>query len=73
MESVGPAEINRILAVIDSIGVSREHVVVPRGTRPCGQVRFNARKKIEITAPASGFDDWLKTLPQAIHALDHPQ
>jgi len=73
VESVGPAEINRILVVMDSIGVSREHVVVPLGTKPGGLVRFNARKKIEITAPESGFDDWLKALPQAIHRLDHPE
>ena len=64
MESVGWAEIGRILAVTDAIGGHREHVVVPLGTRPGGPVRFNA--------PESGFDEWLTSLPLTVHALDHP-
>lgn len=73
MDSVGPAEINRILAVTDSMNLHREQVVIPLGTCPGGRVRFNARKKVEITAPADGFDEWLKALPAALHKLDHPK
>ena len=69
MDSVGPAEINRILAVTDALGIQREAVVVPLGTAKGGRVRFNARRKIEITATSDGFDEWLQALPAALRAM----
>jgi hypothetical protein len=72
VDSVGPPEIGRILAVTDARGMSREGVVIPLGTVEGGRVRFNARKKVEITAPSAGFDEWLKVLPELLRRLDQP-
>ena len=38
LDAVGMAEINKIFAVLDALGVHREHVVIPLGTGK-GRVR----------------------------------
>ncbi len=71
MESVGPPEIMRILAVTDTIGLHREAVAVPLWTRGAGSLRVTAGGRLEITAPAEGdFEAWLAKLPEALAAMD---
>lgn len=70
MDSVGPSEIMRILGVTDALGLHREAVVVPLGTRGAGEARVR-NGKLEITAPAEGdFEAWLAALPDTLRAMD---
>ncbi len=70
MDSVGPPEILRILAVTDAIGLHREAVVVPLGTEGAGSMRVTGSGRLEITAPEGGFDAWLAELPARVRSLD---
>lgn len=71
MKTITPSEINRILAVTDSMGIHREAVMVQLGFAHGGIVRIYAQKKIDITAPSDfGLDEFLTSLPQRIAALD---
>lgn len=70
VDSVGPPEILRILAVTDALGLHREAVSVPLWTEGDGRLRVRGGK-LEVTAPARGdFEAWLRGLPDAIRALD---
>lgn len=67
---MGPTEIMRILAVTDALGLHREAVAIPLGTRGKGEIRMRGAR-LEITAPAEGdFEAWLKALPDALRATD---
>lgn len=71
MKTMTPAEINRILAVTDAMGIHREAVMVQLGFAPGGIVRIFAQKKVDITAPSDmDLDKFLETLPQRVRALD---
>ena len=71
MDSVGPPEIMRILAVTDALGFHREAVVVPLWTKGKGEIRIVRGSKLEISAPAEGdFEAWLAALPAALKAMD---
>ncbi len=60
----------RILAVTDSLGLHREAVAIPLGTRGKGELRLRG-VRLEITAPAEGdFEAWLKALPETLRAMD---
>ncbi|MGH7368148.1 MAG: hypothetical protein ACREK9_17225 [Candidatus Rokuibacteriota bacterium] len=62
------AEINRIFAVTDTLGVHREALVIPLGTGK-GRVRKLTSGKIEITVDAeTPLDEWLEELPALIRA-----
>jgi hypothetical protein len=68
LEAVGMAEINRIFAVTDALGVHREALVIPLGTGK-GRVRKLPSGKLEITVDAeTPLDDWLRQLPALIQA-----
>jgi hypothetical protein len=68
LEAVGMNEINKIFAVIDAMGVHREHVVIPLGTGQ-GRVRRLPSGKLEIVVDAeTPIDEWLKGLPELIRA-----
>jgi hypothetical protein len=70
MDSVGPAQIMRILAVTDHLGLHREAVAIPLWTKGKGELRLRSGK-LEITAPAEGdFEAWLTELPQKLGSLD---
>ena len=51
LEAVGMAEINKIFAVTDALGVHREALVIPLGTGK-GRVRKLPSGKFEITVDA---------------------
>ena len=68
LEAVGMAEINKIFAVTDALGVHREALVIPLGTGK-GRVRKLPSGKLEITVDAeTPLDDWLRQLPALIQA-----
>ncbi len=70
MDSVGPPEIMRILAVTDALGLHREGVMVPLWTEKGGKLEVRGGK-LRITAPADGdFEAWLSSLPDLLRALD---
>jgi hypothetical protein len=70
MDSVGPPEIMRILAVTDALGFHREAVVVPLWTKGKGEILVRGQK-LQISAPAEGdFEPWLAALPAALKAAD---
>ena len=70
MDSVGPPEIMRILAVTDALGLHREAVAVPLWTEKGGKVELKG-SKLRITAPSDqDFDAWLARLPELLRSLD---
>ena len=70
MNVVTPEQMGKILAVIDSMSIHREAVVVPLGPEGRGNVRL-VRNKIEVTVPEEGdFEAWLRGLGAAIAELD---
>ena len=72
LDAVGMAEINKIFAVIDAMGIHREQVVIPLGTGK-GRVRKLLNGKLEITVDAeTPVDEWLVGLPELIKAASTP-
>jgi hypothetical protein len=68
LEAVGMAEINKIFAVTDALGVHREALVIPLGTGT-GRVRKLPSGKFEIIVDKDvPIDEWLKELPGLIQA-----
>jgi hypothetical protein len=68
LEAVGMAEINKIFAVTDALGVHRESLVIPLGTGK-GRVRRLPSGKLEITVDRDvPIDEWLEGLPALIRA-----
>ena len=70
MDSVGPPEIMRILAVTDALGFHREAVVVPLWTKGKGEILVRGQR-LQISAPAEGdFEAWLAALPSTLKTMD---
>lgn len=68
LDAVGMAEINKIFAVTDAMGVHRESLVIPLGTGP-GRVRRLPSGKLEIIVDRDlPIDVWLEGLPALIRA-----
>lgn len=64
-------EIERIFAVTDPLGISREALAIPLMPRPGGRVRRMPSGKIEIVVDAEDFDGFLGRLPALIGVLPH--
>ncbi len=68
LDAVGMAEINKIFAVTDALGIHRESLVIPLGTGT-GRVRKLPSGKLEIVVDAqTPIDEWLEGLPALIRA-----
>ena len=68
LDAVGMAEINKIFAVTDALGVHREALVIPLGTGK-GRVRKLPSGKFEIIVDNEiPIDEWLEGLPALIQA-----
>ena len=68
LDAVGMAEINKIFAVTDALGIHREALVIPLGTGK-GRVRRLPSGKLEIVVDAeTPIDEWLHGLPGLIKA-----
>jgi len=70
LKSIGLAQIERIFAITDALGISREALVIPlRAERP-GRVRKLGAGKLEIVVERdAGFDQWLSRLEAEIRAV----
>ena len=70
LKAVGLKEIERIFAVIEPLGVSREAVVIPLRTEHPGRVVINSSGKLEIVVDRDAdFDQWITQLEPQVKAL----
>jgi hypothetical protein len=66
-------EIERIFAVIDPMGISREAIVIPLRTEHPGRVSILKDGKLEIVVERDGdFEDWITRLEAQIRDLMKP-
>jgi hypothetical protein len=66
-------EIERIFAVIDPMGISREAVVIPLRTEHPGRVSILKDGKLEIVVERDGdFEEWITRLEAQIRDLMKP-
>ncbi len=67
LTSVTLKEIERIFAVLDRLGVSREAVVIPLRPAHPGGLRRLPNRKLQITVESeTPLDDWLVELEAAL-------
>jgi hypothetical protein len=70
LEAVTLREIQRIFEVTDALGIHREMLVIPLGTRHPGRVRRMPNGKIEIVVEKEGeFDEWVRGLAPLLQPL----
>jgi hypothetical protein len=70
LKAVTLKEIERIFAVIDPMGISREAVVIPLRTEHPGRVSILKDGKLEIVVEREGdFEDWISGLEAQIRDL----
>jgi len=62
-------EIERIFAVTDPMGISREALAIPLMPRPGGRVRRMPGGKLEIVVDAADFEGFVARLPELLAAL----
>jgi hypothetical protein len=62
-------EIERIFAITDPLGISREALAIPLLPRPAGRVRRLPGGRIEIVVDAVDFDGFLARLPEELGRL----
>lgn len=73
LKTVTLKEIERIFAVIDPMGISREAVVIPLRTEHPGRVSILKDGKLEIVVERDGdFEDWITRLEAQIRDLMKP-
>ncbi len=73
LNAVTLKEIERIFAVIDPMGISREAVEIPLRTEHPGRVSILKNGKLEIVVERDGdFEDWITTLEAQIRDLMKP-
>ncbi len=69
LKEVTAAEIGRILAVTDALGIHREQVVIPLMPRHPGRLRRTPAGKLEIVVDSQAdFEVWLAELPGQVRA-----
>ena len=70
LKAVGLTEIERIFAVTDALGISREALVIPLRTGHPGRIRKLGGGKLEIVVERDAhFDQWLSRLEGEIRAV----
>jgi hypothetical protein len=74
LKAVTLKEIERIFAVIDPMGISREAVEIPLRTEHPGRVSILKNGKLEIVVERDGdFEDWITGLEAQIRDLMNPE
>jgi hypothetical protein len=74
LKAVTLKEIERIFAVIDPMGISREAVEIPLRTEHPGRVSILKNGKLEIVVERDGdFEDWITGLGAQIRDLMKPE
>ena len=74
LKAVTLKEIERIFAVIDPMGISREAVEIPLRTEHPGRVSILKNGKLEIVVECDGdFEDWITRLEAQIRELMKPE
>jgi hypothetical protein len=73
LKAVTLKEIERIFAVIDPMGISREAIVIPLRTEHPGRVSIMKDGKLEIVVERDGeFEEWITNLQGQIERLMRP-
>jgi predicted Rdx family selenoprotein len=74
LKAVTLKEIERIFAVIDPMGISREAVVIPLRAEHPGRVSILKDGKLEIVVERDAdFDEWITQLDARIRDLMKPE
>jgi hypothetical protein len=74
LKAVTLKEIERIFAVIDPMGISREAIVIPLRTEHPGRVSIMKDGKLEIVVERDGeFEEWITKLEGQIQRLMKPE
>ena len=74
LKAVTLKEIERIFAVIDPMGISREAVEIPLRTEHPGRVSVLKNGKLEIVVERDGdFEEWITNLETQIRELMKPE
>ena len=74
LKAVTLKEIERIFAVIDPMGISREAIEIPLRTEHPGRVSILKNGKLEIVVERDGdFEDWIRGLEAQICDLMKPE
>ena len=74
LKAVTIKDIERIFAVIDPMGISREAVVIPLRTEHPGRVSIMKDGKHEIVVERDGdFEEWITKLRAEIERLMKPE
>ena len=70
LKAVTLKEIEKIFAVIEPMGISREAIVIPLRTESPGRVNIDKAGKLEIIVDRdSDFDEWVKGLETRIREV----
>jgi hypothetical protein len=70
LKAVTLKEIERIFSVTDTLGISREALVIPLRTETPGRIKLMKDGKLEIVVDReSDFEDWLTRLEPSIRSL----
>jgi hypothetical protein len=70
VKAIGIKEIEKIFAVTEALGLSREAVVIPLRTATPGTLRILSSRKLEIVVDGGlGFEQWLSGLEGEIRRL----
>ena len=70
LKAVTLKEIEKIFAVIEPMGISREAIVIPLRTESPGRVNIDKAGKLEIIVDRDAdFDEWVKGLETRIREV----
>jgi hypothetical protein len=74
LKAVTLKEIERIFAVIEPMGISREAIVIPLRTEHPGRVSIMKDGKLEIVVERDGdFEEWITKLQAQIERVMNPE
>lgn len=74
LKAVTLKEIERIFAVIELMGISREAIVIPLRTEHPGRVSIMKDGKLEIVVERDGdFEEWITKLQAQIERVMRPE